>query len=159
ALGTCLDTALAVGALQGALGGTAEKGSDPLGRGSDPFSAGRPPWEPLALQLEQALLHGDTDAARQLLPAFVRIFRGEPLLCTALADGGEPRLILRVRLAQNVLRALASNLPRLGLLRETALLLQTARAMERARPAEGGRGVSEFNYLFEAAYQAVADAV
>jgi hypothetical protein len=167
ALGTCLDTTLAVGALQGALGRTAEKGSekgsDPLPRESDPFSdpfsAVRPPWEPLALQLEQALLHGDADAARQLLPAFVRVFREEPLLFTALADGGDPRLILRVRLAQNVLRALASNLPRLGLLRETALLLQTARAMERARPAEGGRGMSEFDRLFEAAYQAVADAV
>jgi hypothetical protein len=151
ALSTCLDTTVAVGSLQAALGRTNPAAAETV--------AGRPPWEPVSLELEQALLRGDADGARRLLPAFVHRFREEPLVFTALADGGEPRLILRVRLAQNVLRALASNLPRLGLLRETALLLVTARVMERARPAEGGRGVSEFNFLFEAAYQAVADAV
>jgi hypothetical protein len=151
ALATCLDTALAVGALQGALTRVAPAAAVE-------HDNGRPPWEPLALQLERALLDGDANRARELLPEFLQVFREEPLLFTALADGGEPRLILRVRLAQSVLRALAANLPRLGLLRETALLLQTARAMERARPAEG-RGVSEFNLLFETAQQAVADAV
>ena len=118
----------------------------------------RPPWEPLAIRLEQALLQGDAAEARTLLPAFVDQFQHERLLFTALADGGQPRQILHVRAAQTVLRALLTNLPRLGLLRETYHLLRTARAMEQAHPAQG-RGVTEFNHLFQAAYQAVVEAV
>src|SRR5262249_44737192 len=79
-------------------------------------------------------------------------------LFTALADGGAPRSILRVRAAQAVLRSLLINLPRAGLIRETFQLLQTAREMEQAHPTRG-RGVTEFNNLFQAAYQAVVEAV
>ncbi len=61
-----------------------------------------------------------------------------------------------MRIAQTILRALLANLPRLGLVRETFDLLQTARAMEQARPAQG-RGVTEFNHFFQAAYQAVVE--
>jgi hypothetical protein len=56
-----------------------------------------------------------------------------------------------------VLRALALNLPRLGLLRETYDLVRTARHMELVHPPQG-RGVTEFNQLFQAAYQAVTEA-
>ena len=54
------------------------------------------PWEPEAIQLEQALLRGDAAAARTILPAFVDRFQHERLLFTALADGGEPRQILQL---------------------------------------------------------------
>jgi hypothetical protein len=64
--------------------------------------------------------------------------------------------VLRVRIAQTVLRALLANLPRLGLLRETFDLLKAARAMEQAHPPRG-RGVTEFNHFFQAAYQAVLE--
>src|SRR5262249_40776824 len=43
-------------------------------------------------------------------------------------------------------------------LRETYHLLKTARVMEQAHPAQG-RGVSQFNQLFETAFQAVAESV
>jgi hypothetical protein len=146
AINTCLDTGMAIGTLEGVRGQPAAKGVQ------------RPEWEPLAIQLEQALLRSDADRARSLLPPFVELFQREPLLSVALSDGGQPRQILRVRWTQIVLRALLVNLPRLGLLRETYHLLQMARAMERSHPPSG-RGVTEFNHLFQSAYQAVVDAV
>jgi hypothetical protein len=147
AINTCLDTAMAVGTLEGA-----------VGSGQPTAGSERPEWEPVAIQIEQALLHGDAARTRALLPEFLAPFQREPLLFTTLSDGGEPRQILRVRLAQAVLRALLTNLPRLGLLRETYQLLKAARGMEQAnQPA--GRGVTEFNHLFQSAYQAVVEAV
>src|SRR5262249_7385793 len=104
---------------------------------------------------------GDAETARAALGRFISLFRSEPLLFTPLSEGpngGEPRAILRVRIAQAVLRSLLSNLPRLGLLRETYDLLRTARSMEQSQPTRG-RGVTEFNHFFQAAYQAVVENV
>jgi hypothetical protein len=97
-------------------------------------------------------------AVRAVLPAFLRLFREEALLFTPLSDGGQPRQVLRVRLAQSITRALGALLPRLGLLRETYHVLRTARAMELAHPTQG-QGVTEFNGLFQAAYQGVVECV
>lgn len=144
-IGTCLETTLAVGAIRGAMG-LAEAGPD------------TPPWEPLVLELEECLFRGDAARARAVLPAFLRQFRDEPLLFTALSDDGQPRQVLRARLAQTVLRALALSLPRLGLLHETYHVLKTAQAMEQAQPTPGRR-VTEFNHLFEAAFRAVVERV
>jgi hypothetical protein len=143
-IGTCLDMSLAVSALQGACNTAPVEGAAP--------------WEPQAIRLEQALFGGDAAMAREALVPFVDAFRDEPLLFTPLTEGGAPRPILRVRIAQTVLRALLANLPRLGLLRETYELLRTARAMEQAQPTRG-RGVTEFNHFFQAAYQAVVESV
>jgi hypothetical protein len=151
AIGTCLDTSLAVGALQGAVERAAPADESDA---TDLDST----WEALALRLEQALFRGDTVEARLALVPFVAKFRAEPLLITPLNEGGTPRQVLRVRLAQTVLRALLANLPRLGLLRETFELLRTARAMEQAQPTHG-RGVTEFNHFFQAAYQSVVENV
>jgi hypothetical protein len=148
-ISTCLDTSMAVATLEGAVG---------KGTPSTRAIGDRPPWEPRAIQSEQALLRGDAQASRGVLPAFIEEFRHEPLLFTSLSDGGRPRQILRVRIAQTVLRAVLTNLPRLGLLRETYHLLKTAHAMEQAHRPQG-RGVTEFNHLFQAAYQAVVEAV
>ncbi len=150
AIGACLDTSMAVGSLQGALG---ERGDD-----STEADAGSPAWEPFAIRLERALFAGEAAAAREVLPSFLELFQSEPLLFAPLAEGGGPREILRVRVAQTVLRALLANLPRLGLLRETYDLLRTSRAMEQAQPMRG-RGVTEFNHFFQAAYQAVVESV
>ena len=148
-IGAGLDLTMAVGALQGAVGA-----EDASGEGD----AASPPWEPDALRIEKALFHGDPDAARQALPSFLEHFRQEPLLFAPLTEGGSPRQVLRVRIAQTVLRALLANLPRLGLVRETFDLLAAARAMEQAHPPRG-RGVTEFNHFFQAAYQAVVECV
>jgi hypothetical protein len=149
-IGASLDTSMAVGALQGTLG---ESEGEP-----DSFEDGRTAWESLAIRLEQALFAGEASAVREALLPFLEKFQSEPLLFAPLAEGGVPREILRVRVAQAVLRALLSNLPRSGLLRETYDLLRTSRAMEQAQPMRG-RGVTEFNHFFQAAYQAVVECV
>jgi hypothetical protein len=146
-IGTCLDTTLAVGALQGA--------SSLPGDLRTPADEG---WAPYAIRLERALFAGEADMARTALKAFIEQFQAEPLLFTPLTEGGSPRQILRVRIAQTVLRALLANLPRLGLIRETFDLLRIARAMEQAQPTRG-RGVTEFNHFFQAAYQAVVESI
>src|SRR5262249_12718519 len=85
-------------------------------------------------------------------------FGRERVLFTPRTEGGPPRPVLRVRLAQPILRALLASLPRLGLLRETYELLRTARAMEQAQKTRG-RGITEFNHFFQLAYQAVVENV
>jgi hypothetical protein len=149
AISACLDTSLAVSALQGAVSAGSEEAGE-----AEPVTS----FEPFAIRLEKALLTGEASTARSVLPAFLEKFQNEPLLFAPLAEGGTPRDILRVRMAQTVLRALLANLPRLGLLRETYHLLRTARAMEQAQPIRG-RGVTEFNHFFQAAYQAVVESV
>lgn len=147
-IGTCLETELAHGALEGARAGDGPPAE------STPYS---PRWGREALQLERAIHAHDPEAVRRALPAFLRAFRDEPLLFSPLSEGGEPRQVLRVRLNQAVLRALAAVLPRLGLLRETYQVVRAARAQEVAHPPEG-RGVTEFNTLFETAYRACVEA-
>ncbi len=148
-IAACLDMTLAVGAIQGAAGHE---------EAPDLEEGGSPTWEADALRLEAALFHGQPDAARAALPSFLERFQQESLLSASLTEGGSPRQILQVRVAQTVLRALLANLPRLGLVRETFDLLHTARAMEQSHPPRG-RGVTEFNHFFQAAYQAVVESV
>jgi hypothetical protein len=147
AIATCLDTSLAAGALRGACGSSNGDAQHP-----------GPAWEPVALQIEQALWRGDSQEAARLMPDFIELFKPEPLLARSIAQGGEPRDILRVRLAQNLLRALVANFPRLGLLKPTLHLLLAAWGMEKLHPTQGP-GVSEFSSLFQAGYSAVIDAV
>jgi hypothetical protein len=151
-LATCLDTAMAIGALQGTQVSASEASLRAAGQGK------RPAWEPLMIRLEQTLWHRDIKAARQILPDFLREFKDEPLLFTPLAHGGHPRQVLRASIAQTILRTLAANLPRLGLLRETYQVVLAAHGMEQAQPLQGPR-VTEFNRLFQIACQAVVHAV
>jgi hypothetical protein len=148
-IGTCLDTALAMQALEGAARSIPEARS----AGQE-----RPPWGAEALALERALRDGDADRVRAALAAFLERFQQEPLTYTPLAEGGSPRRIIRTRLAQTVLREILASLPRLGLLRETVDLLQAARAQEEAHLAPAPR-LSEFNHLFEAAFQPAVECV
>ncbi len=152
-IGTCLETELAVAALEGALHGDGRE--PPVSATGSPYSA---PWGPLAIRLETEIQRRDPAAVRAVLPAFLRVFREEPLLFTPLSEGGDPRRVLRARLAQSVVRALATVLPRLGLLRETFVVLKTARGMELAHPPQG-RGVTEFNELYQTAYRGCVECV
>jgi hypothetical protein len=146
AIDACLDTSLAIGTMEGVVGDLAEASGE------------RPEWEGPAIRLEQALVRGDAAEARRILPHFLSRFRNEPVLFVPLADGGRPRQILRAHIAQAVLRALLTNLPGVGLIRETYRLLETAGAMEQHQPA-AGRKVTEFNHLFQTGYQAVVEAI
>lgn len=145
AIGAGVEMTLAVYALRGVLPETEGMGPD------------EPAWGPATVRLERALLQGDADSTRALLPEFMQAFRLEPLLFPA-DGGGHPRQVLRVRVAQNVLRALVVSLPRLGLLGETLRLLREAHAMEQQNPP-AGRGRTEFNQVFQIGYQAVVRTV
>ena len=145
AIHTAHDTFLAWSTLQGVSGSL--EASEP----------GTPTWGPLAAQLERALLQGDAAAVRKILPGFLALFRDEPIVFTAPSEGGDPRRVLRARVAQSVLRALTASMPRLGLLRETFQLVRSAHAMEQAQPVP--HGVSQFNELFGTAFQAIVEAV
>jgi hypothetical protein len=145
-VGTCLESALAIGSMQGVV------------RLPDAASGKRPRWEPALLQLEQALWQGDAKTARAVLPRFLEPFQHEPLLFTPLAQGGHPRLILRSSIAQTLLRALVANLPRAGLIREAYALLRVAHTMEREQKLQGPR-VTEFDRTFQIGCQACVEAV
>jgi hypothetical protein len=175
---TGLDLYLAALAIRGAMGSGREKGrggeerkSGIEDRGSneqrEPHSIlnpqssildSSPPWEPLIHRLVDALIRGDREEARAALPDFVHSFRQEPLLLPALTEGGHPKQILRVRIAQTILRTLLAHLPRLGLFRETFDVLQTAREMERTN-APDGLALTEFNHLFQAAFEGVVETI
>jgi hypothetical protein len=115
-------------------------------------------WESLAVEVERHVARSDAVAARAAVRQLLPRLRSEPLLYVPLAAGGHPRQILRARSAQAVLHDLMERLPRLGLLRETFAVVQTARAMEQASPPEG-RKVTEFDRLFPVAMQATVNAV
>ncbi len=140
-LGTALDSWLALMAIRS--------------RRGEAQSAGD--WKAVLGRLEAALWQSDTDAVRALLPVFLEEFKHEPLLYTPLGHGGHPRPILRASRAQTLLRALAANLPRLGVLHETLIIVQAAHDMERRQPLEGPR-ITEFDRLFQTACYAVTEA-
>jgi hypothetical protein len=160
AIGTCLETSLAMRALTGALEGPGWKsrGEEEAASVTPAPNPALPVWGPSVVRIELALLRGNASEARQGLPRFLKQFQAEPLLFVPLSAGGLPGPVLRARVAQAVLQTLVENLPRLGLLRETYLLLQTARSMEDAQTAKG-RTVTEFDRLFHLAFQAVVEAL
>jgi hypothetical protein len=104
-------------------------------------------WGPLLIQLERAIGRRDVPQVRKLLPAFVGLFRHEPLLYCPPSDGGNPQDVLRAQTALHILEDLLTRLPRLGLLRETFHLTKLARQMEWNSPPSGRR-VSSFDQLF-----------
>ncbi|MSQ93691.1 MAG: hypothetical protein EXR98_03950 [Gemmataceae bacterium] len=143
-IATSLDHALAIGALHG-LGTTSDSGE-------------RESWEPIAIQLERALIREDPDEARSVLPTFRARFRQEPLLYTPLSHGGDPLLILQASLAQMMLRGLVHNLPKQGMIRETYQLLRLARSMEANQTLSGPR-ITEYDRLYQLGLQAAIDAL
>ena len=143
-IATCVDHALAVGALHGL--------------SADQESAESDSWEPIVLQLERTLMREQSDEARGILPAFAARFRREPLLYTPLSHGGNPQLILQANLAQMMLRGLVHNLPKQGMIRETYQLLRMARSMEANQTLSGPR-ITEYDRLFQLGLQATVEAL
>jgi hypothetical protein len=141
-IATCLDHALALGALRGLTAGNEELAGES--------------WQPTAILLERAMMREDVEEARRLLPAFMTDFRHEPLLYTPLSHGGHPLLILQASLAQMMLRGLVHNLPKQGMIRETYQLLRQARAMEASQELSGPR-ITEYDRLFQLGLQAPVD--
>jgi hypothetical protein len=105
-----------------------------------------------------AVFAQDAAAASESLPALYRELRRRPLLYVPFENGGHPAAILKARTLQAIIRVLLAQLPRLGLLEETFVLLQTSLQMEQtSRPV--GQAVTEFDRLFRLALYASTEAI
>ena len=106
--------------------------------------------EQLTIQVYQSVLQRDSKRVNKLLPKFIERLRKKPLLYIPLDNGGDPKQILAARTIQTDVKFLLSQLPRLGMLRETFQVLLTAHRMEReSRP--NGLAVTEFDRIFRTA--------
>ncbi|MBA3314756.1 MAG: hypothetical protein M3552_00115 [Planctomycetota bacterium] len=93
------------------------------------------------------VMAGDVAGLRGALPGLLRHLAGQPLLYVAVENGGDPNDVIAARMNHDLLTILATELPRLGLLRETRQVLLTALRMER-RSRPGGLSVTEFDRLY-----------
>lgn len=115
-------------------------------------------WEPLVIAVEQALRRNRPEEARERAPELFAALKSAPLLYIPLDKGGHPRSIFQARYVRDTLRQLASQLPTLGLYRETYHLLEAAMEIETGQ-AGSPHQVTEFNLLFPAGFRAVIDSV
>ena len=87
-------------------------------------------------------------------PKLIVSLSRQPLLYVALARGGNPLRIVASRSLQCTLRRLLGYLPRLGLLQETAQLIQTVQQMESGHPVGPG-AITEFDQMFKIGCKAI----
>ncbi len=108
--------------------------------------------------LYRAVLRGDVEEVKVTLPSLLTTLARKPLLYVPLDVGGHPKQVLSARLLQSDIRFLLTQLPRLGLLKESWHLLRTAHRMEKAsRPGE--MAVTEFDRLFRTAVKSTVEAL
>jgi hypothetical protein len=120
-----------------------------LGRGSATAAVGR---------LFAGLLCGDTVAATVDLEVVKARLVGRPVLYVPLSRGGRPDRIFQARSRERLMERLAACLPRIGMVAETAAVVQLAKRLERLRP-RGAASVSEFDRVFEAATKALVERI
>lgn len=106
------------------------------------------------MEILRAILSGDVRSVRKHWSVFLRSLTEQELLYIPLARGGSPRRIVKARALHHLIHDLLGWLPRLGLVRETCQLLDTAQAMESEHPVGAG-AVTEYDRLFETGYQAL----
>jgi hypothetical protein len=113
-----------------------------------------------------AILAGDAAAARDHLAVVRSGLVGEVVLYVPLSRGGRPGRIVVARGRERLLERLAACLPRLGLVAETAEIVQLAKALEARRPRAAARAgsrvvasVSEFDRVFEAAARSLVERI
>jgi hypothetical protein len=80
------------------------------------------------------------------------------VLYVPLSRGGKPERVVLARSRERLLERLAACLPRLGLVAETAEVVQLAKALESRRP-QGAASVSEFDRVFAAATKALVERI
>jgi len=115
-------------------------------------------WQALAEPALVGILRGDADQVRAAFPALAEELDKLPILYVPLARGGDPVQLAQTQSLKQMLLELFTTLPRLGLLSESGRLLATVQAMERHRPTQG-RSVTEFDRLFETAFQALVESL
>ena len=80
------------------------------------------------------------------------------LLYVSLARGGNPLKIVAARSLQSMLCRLLAYLPRLGLIQETAQLLETIQGMEFEHP-QGPGAITEFDRVFQIGCKSIVRAL
>ncbi len=111
-------------------------------------------WERPIEEVLRSLLHGDVAAVRKNWHGLVDTLSQQSLLYVALARGGNPLRIVASRGLQGMLRRLLGYLPRQGLLRETAQLIETIQEMELSHPVGPG-AITEFDQMFKIGCKAI----
>ena len=106
----------------------------------------------------RGVLTGDAGAVRQHLPVLLRKVARSPLLYVPIEAGGNPAQVRSVRNLQTLFEFLFSQLPRMGLLRETWQVLRTVYRMERSSKPRG-QAVTEFDRLFHSALRSTLECV
>jgi len=109
-------------------------------------------------RLFAAIMAGDGAATREQWTLVRGRLIGRMVLYVPLSRGGVPRRIVMARSRERLLARLAACLPRLGLVAETADVVQLAKALESRRP-RGAASVSEFDRVFEAAARALVERI
>jgi hypothetical protein len=109
-------------------------------------------------RLFAAIFAGDAAATRKELALVRSRLVGRMVLYVPLARGGRPGHIVLARSRERLLTRLAACLPRLGLVAETADMVQLAKALESRRP-RGAASVSEFDRVFEAATKSLVERI
>ncbi|MFW5693263.1 MAG: hypothetical protein ACOCWL_03515, partial [Thermoguttaceae bacterium] len=143
--GTCLETADAARLLRVAMH-------------APPPSEPDADWERPMEKVLRAVVRDDRRGVRAAWQELLRTLRKHPLLFVAVARGGDPARIVASRGIQWMLLRLLAYLPRLGLLTESAQLLQTAQKMELDHPVGPG-AITEFDHLFQAGLRGVVRAL
>jgi hypothetical protein len=105
-----------------------------------------------------AILAGDVAAAREAFATLRERLAGRMVLYVPLSRGGKPERVVLARSRERLLERLAACLPRLGLVAETAEVVQMAKALETRRPP-GAASVSEFDRVFTAATKALVERI
>ncbi len=126
--------------------------------GPPPAADGLLPWEQPVEEMLRAVLRGDVAAIRRQWSDLTAALAQQPLLYVALARGGNPLRIVASRGLQAMLRRLLGYLPRLGLLTETARLIETIQEMELGHPVGPG-AVTEFDRMFKIGCKAIVRAL
>lgn len=121
-------------------------------------SARQVPHQETIAEIYRGVLTRNAALVQQRLPQLLAYLIEQPLLYVPLTNDGEPDLVRAAQSLQSLIRFLLTQLPRLGLLRETWTVLRTAYRMER-RSRPGGQAVTEFDQLFRTALRNSLDCV
>ncbi|MCG8586177.1 MAG: hypothetical protein MI757_15830, partial [Pirellulales bacterium] len=114
--------------------------------------------ESAILDVMRSLLRKDAAAARSRWDDVIAALVDNEILYVPLSRSGDPQKIVEVRCLQQSIRDLLAWMPRFGMLRETAQLIEVARVMESDHSVSGG-AVTEFDSLFEVGYKAIVEAL
>ncbi len=100
------------------------------------------------------VLQRDSDSVRIHVAELINELQHLPLLYVPLARSGSPHDVVAARIRQQSIRELLDLLPKIGLIKETQLLLEAARKSERLAPVGHG-AVTEFDDLFRIGYKSI----